>query len=509
MALVLKDRVKETTTTAGTGTVTLAGASTGYQSFSAIGNANTTYYCIAGQGTAEWEVGIGTYTASGTTLSRDTILASSNSGSVVTFSAGTKDVFVVYPADKSINLDASGNATALGTPASCTVTNFTGTASININGTVGATTPSTGAFTTLSVNSNNISADNSLGFRNRIINGDMRIDQRNGGAAVTINTTANTYTIDRWVATGQSADGVFTVQRDTTVPTGAGFTNSAKITVTTADASIGASQIYIISQFIEGFNTADLQWGTASAKTITLSFWVRSSVTGTFSGALNNSDNSRSYVFTYVINSANTYEYKTVTISGDTSGTWLTDNGRGIAVRFSLGTGSTNSGTAGSWSGSTLYAATGAVNLISTVNATWYITGVQLEVGSVATPFERRPYTTELQLCQRYLPAWRDDGSGTSIIGNAYVSSATLAVALMTLPVTARVAPTGVVVSNASHIFFGSPISLTPTAINLTSVQSNSVVSFSGDVTGATTGYAGLVRFQNTAGYVYFTGCEL
>ena len=150
MALVLKDRVKETTTTTGTGTVTLAGASTGYQSFSVVGNANTTYYCIAGQGTAEWEVGIGTYTASGTTLSRDTILASSNSGSVVTFSAGTKDVFVVYPAGKSVNLDASGNATALGTPASCTVTNFTGTASININGTVGATTPSTGAFTTLS-----------------------------------------------------------------------------------------------------------------------------------------------------------------------------------------------------------------------------------------------------------------------------------------------------------------------------------------------------------------------
>lgn len=196
MALVLANRVRETTTTTGTGTVTLAGAVTGYQSFSAIGNANTTYYTISGQGTSQWEVGIGTYTASGTTLSRDTVLASSNSGSLVSFSAGTKDVFVTYPSNKSVYLDASGNASSLGTPAaftatnvtglpvstglsglgtgvatalgvntgsagafvvnggalgtpsSGTVTNLTGTANININGTVGATTPTTGAFTT-------------------------------------------------------------------------------------------------------------------------------------------------------------------------------------------------------------------------------------------------------------------------------------------------------------------------------------------------------------------------
>lgn len=108
MAFVLKDRVKETTTTTGTGTVTLAGAVSGYQSFSAIGNGNTTYYTIAGQGTSEWEVGIGTYTSSGTTLSRDTVLASSNSGSLVNFSAGTKDVFCDYPAGRAVNLDSGG-----------------------------------------------------------------------------------------------------------------------------------------------------------------------------------------------------------------------------------------------------------------------------------------------------------------------------------------------------------------------------------------------------------------
>jgi hypothetical protein len=154
MALVLADRVRETTTTAGTGTITLAGAVSGYQAFSAIGNTNTTYYTIAGQGTSEWEVGIGTYTLSGTTLSRTTVLSSSNAGSIVTFSAGTKDVFVTYPSKKSVYLDAAGNVIALGTPASGTVTNLTGTASININGTVGATTAAAGVFTTLNATTN-------------------------------------------------------------------------------------------------------------------------------------------------------------------------------------------------------------------------------------------------------------------------------------------------------------------------------------------------------------------
>jgi hypothetical protein len=126
MALVLADRVKETTTTTGTGTLTLAGAATGFQSFSAVGNANTTYYAISSSGGSQWEVGIGTYTASGTTLARTTILASSNGGTAVNLSAGTKDVFVIYPAGKSVNLDASGNATALGTVASATLTNATG-----------------------------------------------------------------------------------------------------------------------------------------------------------------------------------------------------------------------------------------------------------------------------------------------------------------------------------------------------------------------------------------------
>ena len=237
-------------------------------------------------------------------------------------------------------------------------------------------------------------------FKNRIINGDMRIDQRNAGASVTINATAKAYTVDRWHANGQPTDGVFTVQQSTTAPTG--FTNSLLATVTTADASIGADQYYLLCQRIEGYNVADLDFGSAAAKTVTLSFWVRSSLTGTFSGALENSAENRAYPFTYSISSADTWEQKTITIAGDTSGTWLTNNGIGLFVWFDLGCGSNKRGTAGSWTGSNLYGATGAVQLIATNGATFYITGVQLEAGSVATPFERRSYGQELALCQRY-----------------------------------------------------------------------------------------------------------
>jgi hypothetical protein len=182
----------------------------------------------------------------------------------------------------------------------------------------------------LTINSNNISADNSLGFRNRIINGDMRIDQRSAGAAVTMNTGAFVYSLDRWRSFSQTSDGAFTVQQDSSAP--AGFVNSAKITVTTADASIGANQGYNFQQSIEGTNVSDLVWGTANAKTVTLSFWVRSSLTGTFGGAVRNNDNSRAYPFSYTISSADTWEQKSITIAGDTSGTWLKTNGIGVNV---------------------------------------------------------------------------------------------------------------------------------------------------------------------------------
>jgi len=256
-----------------------------------------------------------------------------------------------------------------------------------------AQSPTFGATTVTSLNGGQLA-----GTRNRIINGDMRIDQRNAGASVAL-TAGDAYIIDRW--NGQEdTDGGMTAQRSTTAPTG--FTNSFLLTTTTADSSLGATQNVWIRQHVEGLNVDDLAWGTANAKTITLSFWVRSSLTGTFGGSATNNAVNRSYPFTFAISSANTFEYKTITIPGDTTGTWLTDTGRGITIFWGLGVGSTYSGTASAWARAGYYSATGATSVIGTNGATFYLTGVQLEPGTVATPFERRSFGAELALCQRY-----------------------------------------------------------------------------------------------------------
>jgi hypothetical protein len=267
---------------------------------------------------------------------------------------------------------------------------------IVLNGTTGITTPTTsttGEFVT-----------SVTGFKNRIINGAMVIDQRNAGASVTINTAAQTYTVDRWRAYGVTSAGVYTVQQNNgAVTPPSGFAKYLGAKTTTADSSVAAGSYYFLSQLIEGFNTSDLDFGTANAKTVTLSFWVYSSLTGTFGGSLSNSAFNRSYPFTYTISSANTWEQKSITIAGDTSGTWIgATNGIGIAVYFDLGSGSSNVGTTGAWAGAGYVGATGDTKVIGTLNATFYITGVQLEKGSTATSFDYRSYGTELALCQRY-----------------------------------------------------------------------------------------------------------
>lgn len=262
----------------------------------------------------------------------------------------------------------------------------------------------------------------SFGMRNRIINGAMMIAQRANTVTVS-DGSSEYYSTDRFFGIGQSSDGAFTVAQSSVAP--AGFVNSTLCTVTTADSSIGSSQFYLLSQKIEGLNIADLAWGTASASPVTLSFWVRSSLTGTFGGSLRNEAVNRSYPFSYVINAADTWEYKTITIAGDTTGTWLTNNGVGIRLAWSLGDGSSRLGTAGAWNSNNNSGATGQVNLIGTNGATFYITGVQLEKGSTPTSFEHRQYGTELALCQRYCIKY---GGATTYNhvgqGNAYSTSA-------------------------------------------------------------------------------------
>jgi len=242
-------------------------------------------------------------------------------------------------------------------------------------------------------------------MRNRIINGQMQIDQRNAGASVATSTTsAYTYCLDRY-AYYTTAASKFTVQQNAgSITPPSGFNYYLGITSTSA-YSPSASDIIILRQPIEAVNVGDLGWGTANAKTVTLSFQVYSSLTGTFSGYLSNYNGSRDYPFTYTVSSANTWTPISVTITGDTSGTWLltnTGNSIGINVGFNLGSGSTYLGSANAWSGTTYFGATGSVNVVGTNGATFYITGVQLEKGSSATGFEYRQYGTELVLCQRY-----------------------------------------------------------------------------------------------------------
>jgi hypothetical protein len=288
------------------------------------------------------------------------------------------------------------------------------------------------------------------GFKNRIINGGMVIDQRNAGALVA-GAAGNIYGVDRF-PTGAfgSATGRISAQQSSTVPVGAGFTKSLVNTVTTADASPSALYGYCIQQKIEGYNVADLMWGTADAKPVTLSFWVRSSIAGTYIATFSNLDPSdnpnRAYSATYTISAANTWEQKTITIAGDTTGSWNTTNGNGLFLVWGLGGGTSRQSPAVNvWgTGASVYVVTdapGCVDWIATSGATFYITGVQLEKGTVATSFDWRPYGTELALCQRYYQSWR--GGAYTRFGSGFVANTTTVYAITVAPkVTFRSVPT-------------------------------------------------------------------
>jgi hypothetical protein len=287
---------------------------------------------------------------------------------------------------------------------------------------------------------------NSMGFRNRIINGNMQIDQRNAGASIT--PTNGQFSVDRWLC-GLTQASKFSVQQSTTAPTGYGF---SLLATSLSAYSVASGDAFLLQQKIEGFNFADMAWGTASAQTVTLSFQVRSSLTGTFGGSVQNSAQNRTYPFSFTITSANTWETKTVTITGDTSGTWVgATNGIGLILNFGLGCGSTFSGTAGSWAAANYFSATGATSVVGTNGATFYITGVQLEAGTNASAFEQIDYGRELIMCLRYYWRINTTGSAGQPIASGNAETSTRGYINLTLPQPMRTSPT-CSISSLTHL---------------------------------------------------------
>jgi hypothetical protein len=289
------------------------------------------------------------------------------------------------------------NVSGISTTATLIATSIVGVATAGIT-TVFATSiagVSTAGITTAyigSVNDGPIS-----GARNRIINGSMDVDQRNNAGVGTTN-TGSAYTVDRWFVQNNTATNL-TYQQSTDVPNK--FFKSLKISNTTA-LSPTASQQIIVGQNIEGFNVSDIALGTSSCLNMTLSFWIKSTTAGTYGMAVENPSGANSYIGQYTINSANTWEYKTISVPPITSGTWNTGNSAGLGVYFDFGCGTNFEGTASTWNSSDVKRISSNVKLFQSANQSVYITGVQLEVGTIATPFERRSYGQELALCQRY-----------------------------------------------------------------------------------------------------------
>jgi len=370
--------------------------------------------------------------------------------------------------------------------------------SVSINGTNGLTfndgsTQNTSAFT------------GGFAMRNRIINGAMVIDQRNAGAALN-SAASGSYGVDRFVFV-KSGSAAFNIQQSAgSVTPPAGFTKYLGFTVGTG-ATVNSGDYYLIQHKIEGHNFADMAYGTANAATTTLSFWVRSSLTGTFSGSYRTDVSTRTRPFTYTISSANTWEQKTITVAGDTSGTWGTTNNLGLEVNFNLGVGSTFLGTDGVWAGSTYFGATGSVNVAATTGATFYITGVQLEKGSTATSFDYRPYGTELALCQRYYYRQTGQAAGDYFVPNAYAISTTLAFGYVSFPVPMRTRPTALEQSGTAADYnvvrcglgTNANCSAVPTfgVANLTNAQTVFTVA-----SGLSNGVAGSVQANNTSAYL-------
>lgn len=464
MAFIVEDRVRDTSTSTGVGPTGFAvsgTAPTRYRTLSAVCAVNDTFpYAIIHQSANEWEIGLGTYT-SANTFTRTTIYSSSNADAAVNFSAGTKDVFISFPGTPAVapslelghptdttlsrvsagDIQIEGNIVYRaggtdvpvadgGTGASTLTGILQGSGTSAITGianssTVGQALRVTGASTYAWADSIDLTSGN------LIINGGIEVDQERAGAAQTGMTSAGaTFNLADLFYFFTAGAGVFTAQQVADAP--AGLENSLKLTVTTADASLAASDQYAIFTKIEGTRIMRLGWGAAGASAASLGFWVKAHRTGSYSACVKNAAGTRSYPFTFVVNAADTWEYKTKTIPGDTTGTWLTTSAAAMQVVWCVASGTTALGTADTWAASNLAGVTGTINGVAATTDIFQITGVTLIPGSVSVPQALvttaiKPFGEELQLCMRYYEKSFNYGTapatalGTSV-GSLYVN---------------------------------------------------------------------------------------
>jgi len=389
----------------------------------------------------------------------------------------------------TITLDTSDNVT------------LAGNLKVKDGGTIGSASDAD-AITISSSGAVTLSSDfvpaTPLSHRNMIINGAMEVSQR--GTSFTTGSGYGDYTLDRF-ASAHTQTGKFTIDQVEDGPTG--FKNSLKVTSSSA-YSVGASEDFLIRHKIEGKNCIPFEQGTSNAKTVTLSFYVKSSLTGTFAVSFQNSAGNRHYIATYTISSANTWERKTISLTLDTSGTWLTTTGIGLTIAFSLGVGSNLDGTAGSWADGNKLSTSSSVDLISTNGATWFLTGVQLELGSVATPFEHKSYAEELRRCERYYHVISETNTNGKYIGMGWSYSANYFTWTYDIPLVMRSAP---VVKNSTGSAFYYNYH-TGSGINYTTVpagtRTNRCVTFDFNSNGNyTAGNAGGMYIAHADAYIH------